>query len=44
MSYVPDHTARARRVVLGLFVTAVTVVTAGVLLTAGLLLTRVLPQ
>ncbi|WP_285366197.1 hypothetical protein [Streptomyces albipurpureus] len=44
MSYVPDHTARARRVVLGLFITAVVAVTAGVLLTVGLLLTRVMPR
>ncbi|MEU5400023.1 hypothetical protein ABZ348_12120 [Streptomyces sp. NPDC005963] len=44
MSYLPDHTARARRVVLGLFITATALVTTGVLLTVGLLLNRVLPR
>ncbi|MCX4820430.1 hypothetical protein OG883_11025 [Streptomyces sp. NBC_01142] len=44
MSYVPDHTARQRRVVLGLFIVAVVIAAAAVLLTVGLLLTRTLPQ
>ncbi|WP_405997633.1 hypothetical protein [Streptomyces sp. NBC_00829] len=44
MSYVPDHTARGRRVVLGLFIMAVVMATAALLLTVGTLLTWAVPE
>ncbi|MEV6397972.1 hypothetical protein AB0M39_24895 [Streptomyces sp. NPDC051907] len=44
MSVVPDHTARQRRVVLGLFIMAVVFATAALLSTVGLLLTMALPE
>ncbi|MGW6459998.1 hypothetical protein ACWF94_29410 [Streptomyces sp. NPDC055078] len=44
MSEVPEHTARARRVVLGLFIAAVVLTTLVVVVVAGALLTSALPE
>ncbi|MFI9587628.1 hypothetical protein ACIHCQ_38810 [Streptomyces sp. NPDC052236] len=44
MSSVPDHTARQRRVVFGLFIVAVIIAAGVVLMIVGLLLTSALPE
>lgn len=44
MSSVPDHTARQRRVVFGLFIVAVVIAAGVALMIVGLLLTSALPE
>jgi hypothetical protein len=44
MSSVPDHTARQRRVVFGLFIVAVVIATGVVLTIVGLLLNSAAPE